>query len=540
MPVAGLRGMRERAAREGLGVVLSEDLQAALDSSKTDRTQLEKDKADSRPISLPPTTTTPHPFQYAGIRFVYNSLKRVAGALLADDMGLGKTFQALSVVGLRQQRDGKGSSLVLCPASLKYVWEAEVQKHYPYLRTVVIDGSAKKRQEQWNTPADLFIANYDLLVVRHQSACIEWRKDPANDGKKCVCPSDWKARDIALKVRDWDVAIFDEITFLKNYRAERTKRAKKLRRKVAIGLSGIPIENKLEDLHSVMDVIIPGLLGPGWLFMDQHAIRDRWGSVKGYKGISLVREKVGPYYIRRRKADVIKELPPKVYTDYSIELTAREWSVYDAIRHQIVSEIRDNEKLQVFNILTMILRLKQAADDIRLLGEPIRGVGSKIKAVEELVEASEGHAVVFFTQFSEMADLLVDQLDCPIIKGVVPAVERQRLIERFQDNGHLLVSTDAGAYGLTLTRADIIVHIDQPWNPAKLRQREDRLHRIGQESSVQVVTLMANRTVDHYVRRILEAKLKLIGQVLDEDMDEIMQQRLTREDLMEMLGDGSD
>ena len=435
--------------------------------------------------------------------------------------------------------------LVLCPATLKYTWAAELDQHYPDLPYVVVDGSPEQRREAWASKALITIANYELLVVRHKKECASKLPLPEDlPGQRkpkplpCDCDGGWP--DKALRDGVWDLVVADEIAaYIKNYKAQRTLAAKRLHRRFSIGLTGLPLENSLEELHSVMDWVMPGLLGPGWLFVREHVVKDSWGKTLGYKGIEQVRRAIEPYYLRRRKADVLKDLPPKVYSDYTLHLSDEEWAVYHAIRDQIVEQVNANPKLEVGNILVMMLRLKQAAIDPALVDEPLPrgGKSTKLRALHDILDGMGGRQVVFFTQFAQFAAALGREFDAPIIQGSVATAERQRIIERFQRGEHqVLVSTDAGAYGITLTAADVVVHVDQPWNPAKMRQREDRLHRIGQKASVQVVTLMASRTVDQTIRGVLHKKLGVISAVLDEELDELtMQAKLTRADLMAML-----
>jgi len=325
--------------------------------------------------------------------------------------------------------------------------------------------------------------------------------------------------------------------YLKSYRAQRTKQAKKLHRRYSLGLSGIPLENNLDELHSVMDFIIPGLLGPGWLFHQQHAVKDPWGNIRGWRGVNEVRERIAPYYIRRTKSEVLKELPDKIYNNVAIEMTGREWDLYNTIKEQIKEKIAENPKLNVANLLVEILRLKQATCDPRLL-DVFNVESSKVAAIQDIMQAAGEHKVVFFTQFSQFARILADELEAPVIDGDVPPEKRQEIIDHFQaGENRCLISTEAGAYGITLTAADIIVHVDQSWNPAKMRQREDRLHRIGQKNAVQVVNLICRRTVDEKVQAIIHRKLGLIKAVLDEQAPEDDALQLTKGDLLQLLED---
>ena len=520
IPSGSLRALQQEAARRGFNIVLSERLRLAQNHGQQDKAELRRAKeTNDSPMDLP-TKTDARPYQRAGIRYLQMALRKFKGALLADDMGLGKTFQALSLVALSRCH----SVLVLAPASVKYVWAEEIEKHYPDMSYVVIDGVEEERREQWARDVRIFITNYELIIPRR-------RQDEDGEWEHIPTPED------AARIRQWDLVIPDEITKLKNYTTQTAKTVKRLYRVYSLGLSGAPIENRLDDLHSIMDFVMPGLLGPGWLFHQEHCILNRYGGVVGYRGIEGVRARIAPHYLRRTKDKVLKDLPPKTYTDVWLEMNHGEWAVYGVIIKQIRAAIKENPKLRAANILTEILRLKQCVDDTRLLGET--GItSSKVEALRDILEASEGHKIVAFTQFAEWATLLGEEFGAPVLKGEVPAKARAAMISQFQqDDSPLLVCTEAGAYGITLTAADIVVHLDQPWNPARLRQREDRLHRLGQKGNVQVVSFIARRTVDELVRRIIHRKLKLLQDVFHEDADDVVAaQAVSRADLISLLG----
>lgn len=503
VPSFAMRELQSAAARANIPVLASSQTRQALEQGLVQRQQLLETKTLQDAALVLPTTTSLYPYQRAGVAFLLRSLTAFKGALLADDMGLGKTVQALSVPAISE---GLKQVLVLCPASLKYVWAAELDKHYPQLSYQIIEGSPGERARAWAAPARVKIANYELLL-----------------------------RDKLAQVKNWDMVICDEATRIKNYKTKTARAVKQLRRRYSLALSGAPIENRLEELHSIFDFVMPGLLGPGWRFVVEHCIRTPWGKVVGYRGMDKIRERIGPHYLRRTKGQVLTELPPKVYNDVPVELSRAEWRVYEAILEQIRSVVAENPKIRAVNVLTEMLRLKQCTGDIRLLGEDIGHLSTKLQALADILEAAEGHKVVAFTQFAQLALLVQKDLDAAIIYGAQPAKERAGIIESFQREGgrQLLVSTEAGAYGVTLTAADIVVHIDQPWNPARLRQREDRLHRIGQVSSVQVVNLLARRTIDEHVVEIIHRKRELTRALFEDD--EALVQTLTREDLLSLL-----
>ncbi len=529
IPPTGLRPLQQEAARLGVTIRVTERVEQALNLGEERRQKLIVEKTDTSPFPLP-TDTVPYDYQYSGIRFLKYALHNFKGALLADDMGLGKTFMSLALIVMHEK---VRTVLILVPATLKYVWAAEIEKHFPQLTYTVIDGkggtriksAAEVREEQWAEDTRIKICNYELLL-----------------------------RDVFPRLMEWDLVIADEATRLKNYRKTRTVtrtengkevrkrtvttvgRAKALNRKYTIALSGAPVENKLEELWSIMDFAIEGVLGEGYVFVQQHVVKDRWGGFIRYQGIQQVKERIEPFYIRRRKSEVLKDLPDKVYSDVKVELSYRGWAFYGPIQRQIREEIADNPTLTASNILTMMLRLKQAVDDPRLLGEKVKS--TKTAMIGDIIEGAGEHKIVFFTQFSEYADLLNEQFDeGALIAGHVDAKTRMAIINTFQMGEYpYLFCTEAAAYGVTLTAADIIVHIDQPWNPARMRQREDRLHRIGQENSVQVVTMRADRTIDTYVQKILHQKMQLIKQVLDDDIPDEDSAKLNRAELMGLLG----
>lgn len=523
IPATGLRTLQAQAARRGFNVVVLEKVARAQARGQEDKGQLKLLKMlDDAPLDLP-TETDARPYQRAGIRYLQLALRKFKGVLLADDMGLGKTFQALSVIALSKLR----TVLVLAPATVKWVWADEIETHYPDMSYVVIDGDAEQRRLQWAQEARVKIVNYELLIpLRRQDEGGDWHVIPTPE--------------TAVLLDEWDMVVSDECAKLKNYKTLTAQTVKGLSRRYSLGLSGAPIENRLEELHSIMDFAMPGLLGAGWLFFQEHCVTDPRipGRVIGYRGIDQVRERIAPHYLRRIKDDVLTELPPKTFSNVMLEMSTDEWTVYDAIRKQIKEAVRANPKLRVANILTEILRLKQCTNDTRLLGE--EGVSStKLEALRDLLEASEGHKVVAFTQFAEFAKLIHEELGGLLLVGETELTRRRHLISRFQGgDDQLFISTEAGAYGITLTAADIVVHLDQPWNPARLRQREDRLHRLGQTKNVQVVTFICKRTVDEYVRSIIHRKRALAAAVFPEEkeVDEIEDANVTKADVLALLG----
>ncbi len=369
IPSYSLRNLQSTASRVGVLLVFSEKVRQALEIGQKVKDDLTETKRQAD-VSLDlPTQTQVRDYQRVGIRYLLSALENFHGALLADDCGLGKCLMSLSLLVDKPDRFQK--VLILCPSTLKWNWLDEVEKHYPQLlpRTVVVDGDAEQRKKAWGSDVGIFISGYDVLV---ESTYLNAKGTMVKRG------------DREPKTISWDLVICDEVQACKSWDAKRTKAVKKLHRRHSLGLSGTPIENRLEELHSIMDFCMPGLLGPGWLFVQEHCIKNIYGAIVGYRGIEQVKARIQPHYLRRLKADVLTELPPKIYSNIMLEMSDEEWTVYDAIKEQIEQYIDANDKLSASNILVQMLRLKQVVAMPSVLGENVES--SKLKALEEILE----------------------------------------------------------------------------------------------------------------------------------------------------------
>jgi len=407
--------------------------------------------------------------------------------ILADEMGLGKSKQALDACAEMHCKD----ILILAPKSLLWNWQEEVRKWYP---DWVIDVLPDKKEErghfwQFRFPCAV-VANYEKLLLQ-----------------------DWPEF-------NWDALILDEITRAKNTRTQTHKQLRRLvsSAKNVFALTGTPLEMRIEELYGITSLVRPSVFGNYSRFRDQHLVTDFFGNVVGSKGHQLLKERIGPWMTRRTKAEVASQLPPKVYNTHWIELSAGERQGYEEIRRDYVRWLQENERdLREANALTQLLRLQQFTSSPELIDSG--SVGSKFCELEEIIGEWPGRVVVF-TRFADMARRLSLWLNLPagaIIHGGVPADDRLPRIDSFNNGnlGNVLVSTDAGAYGLNITGADLVIHYDMLWNPAKLWQREDRLHRIGQERTVNVLKLITKDTVDEGMLRVLEKREELFHDIVD-------------------------
>lgn len=449
------------------------------------------------------------PFQRVGASF----LAEVGRGLLADDMGLGKTIMSTSAA----LKVGAERVLVLCPATLKGNWIRELSERFDGLNIIHIHGDKKERASAWNASEvegfrGFVVANYELLIH-------DWDTMP----------------------RQWDCIIADEVTRIKNWKAQKTKNMKKLKATHRFGLSGTPIENNLSELHSIMDWIEPGLLGAGYLFVQEYVEKDQFGRHVGYKNLDRVQSRISLYYLRRKKEDVLEELPPKVSHPVFVELSAKERAEYNRLSGDFESWIRREARPVYANALERLIRLKQYVDHPKLLDK--QEASSKMTELQSILDELDGHKVVVFTQFVPMAEILAGELlhgRAFMMTGKhTPIPRRQPIVDEFGavEGSALLVMSEIGAHGLNITAADYIIHYDYPWNPAVLRQREDRLHRMGQRQTVNVIYLKAAQTIDEYIWDVLYGKEQFAEQFFQEAeqiASDMVVKRLTIKDMVRL------
>lgn len=456
------------------------------------------------------------PYQKEGFRWLKALDAAGFGGILADDMGLGKTLQ---IISLLLAYDGELPSLVVCPTSLVLNWENEIKKFAPALSTLSVVGDAPTREQLLSVAGDyrVVITSYDLLK-----------------------------RDILLyKDLRFQYHILDEAQYIKNQKTQNAKAVKAIHSARRFALTGTPMENRLSELWSIFDFLMPGFLYTYTRFKNRFelpAVKD--GDTAAVKRLSAV---VAPFLMRRLKADVLTELPPKTEQVLSAQMTDEQQELYAAcaaqIKHRIGEEVAagtfEKSKLSVLSLLT---RLRQLCCDPALCVEDFKGNSCKREAcLEVLTQAKEaGHRVLLFSQFTSMLALLEEDLQKAGIRylkliGSTPAAERARLVNEFNggDADVFLISLKAGGTGLNLTGADTVVHYDPWWNVAAEQQATDRAHRIGQKKSVQVIRLVAKDTVEEKILRLQETKQQLADAVLSGGITALS--ALSAEQLLELL-----
>lgn len=447
--------------------------------------------------------TSLYPYQKAGAL----AAARAGRFIIADEMGLGKTVQALAACEILARLRGLERTLVICPASLKQQWKNEIEK-FTGRKAAVIEGPTSARSLVYREEAFFKIVNYDLVH-----------------------------RDL-MEISRWapDLIILDEAQRIKNWKTRAAQAVKKLDSSYALVLTGTPLENRLEELHSIVEFVDRFHLGPRFRFLDEHQQTDEAGMVVGYKNLSGVARTLETILIRRTKNEVLKELPGRLEKNFFVEMTPQQMRLHEENREtvtRIVAKWRRNHFLSETDqrVLTMALQNMRMSCNSTYLLDHQTDFGAKadelIALLDEIWEDPEAKVVVF-SQWLGTHELILRRLKgngdgYAFLHGGVPSSKRKDLIQRFGDDPRcrLFLSTEAGSVGLNLQCASTVVNMDLPWNPAILEQRIGRVHRLGQKRPVRVVNFIARGTIEHGMLSLLAFKKSLFAGVLDGGQDEV-------------------
>jgi superfamily II DNA or RNA helicase len=436
------------------------------------------------------------PYQLDGYQWAMRLAAADCGACLADDMGLGKTLQALAVL---LDRAAGGAALVVAPTSLIGNWQSEARRFTPALKIHVFGGGDDREALVANAGAhDVLLVSYGLLQLNAE----------------------------AFAGREWHTLVLDEAQQLKNAAAKRTQAAQELRAPFRLALSGTPVENRLAELWSIMRICNPGLLGPLARFNERFATpieRDRDRDAQ-----RTLRRLIAPFVLRRTKAQVLDDLPPRTELTITVQPEPAERAHYEALRRQAVAaaerSLAEGGAQAQINILAQLTRLRRAACDPRLVSPQMGIAGAKVQAFTELVAelVANGHKALVFSQFVDFLALLRQPLDeagivYHYLDGATPAAERTRRVAAFQagEGALFLISLKAGGFGLNLTVADYVVIADPWWNPAAEDQASGRAHRIGQQRPVTVYRLVSAGTLEERIVELHQHKRELADGVLE-------------------------
>ncbi|MBR3315412.1 MAG: DEAD/DEAH box helicase [Atopobiaceae bacterium] len=462
------------------------------------------------------------PYQSEGFKWLCTLGKAGFGGILADDMGLGKTLQLIAYFTHEKgerggESDAHKPSLVVCPASLVYNWRAEAERFSPELEVACLVGSkAQRRALIVDAPSyDLLVTSYDLMRRDIDDLCMQ----------------------------DFACVALDEAQYVKNSATQAAKAVRRLRADVRFALTGAPIENRLLELWSIFDFLMPGVLGSSDSFSRRFA--NPIGSGDEQVAQSL-RRLVGPFILRRNKRDVLRDLPEKSESVVMASMDGEQEKLYKAsvtklalsLKKQLPQEFAGSR----IKVLAELTKLRQICCDPHLLYENYKGGSAKLDMCMELVrQAIEGgHQMLIFSQFTSMLDLIAQRLDKERVAwisltGSTSKEARVRLVERFQ-SGEVpvfLISLKAGGTGLNLTAADVVIHYDPWWNLAAQNQATDRTHRIGQTREVSVFKLIAKDTIEERIVAMQEAKQDLADSVLEGEAAQ--SSTISRDDILALL-----
>ena len=457
-------------------------------------------------------------YQKNGYRWIRTLESCHFGGILADDMGLGKTLQAISVLLAGKEEGREGTSLIVCPASLVFNWGEELARFAPQLATLLVTGGQSERRallEEYRS-YDVMITSYDLLK-----------------------------RDIACYENKWFLyQIIDEAQYIKNHTTAVAKAVKVVRSEYKLAMTGTPIENRLSELWSIFDFLMPGFLYTYEVFRRELELP----IVKNNDENAMARLKkmVGVFILRRTKGEVLKDLPEKLEETRYVKMDTEQQRLYDAqvvhMKTQIAgqgdAEFNKN-KLQIY---AELMRLRQICCDPSLCFENYKGESAKLESCMELVQSAidGGHKILLFSQFTSMLDILEARLDALgiahyVITGSTAKEKRLQLVKAFnQDQTPVfLISLKAGGVGLNLTGADVVIHYDPWWNLAVQNQATDRAHRIGQKKKVVVYKVIVKQSIEEKIQKLQETKKDLADQIVNAESGQLGS--MSREELLELL-----
>ena len=444
-----------------------------------------------------------YPYQAEGALFAV----RAGRVLIGDEMGLGKTIQAIAAAELLACHFGVAKVLVICPTSLKYQWQSEI-KRFSGRDSYVIAGGRAQRQKDYARDDFCKITNYEKL-------------QPDLDLIAAWAP---------------ELVIVDEAQRVKNWNTIAARALKRIDSPYAVVLTGTPLENKLEELISIVQFVDQHRLGPTWKLLHEHQVKDESGRVTGYRALERIGETLAPVMIRRRKAEVLTQLPARTDQNLLVPMTEPQMAYHqdnaDVVR-QIVTRWRKTKFLSDKDqrrLTCALQNMRMSCNSTYLLDqESDHGVKADELAslFDDLFTQPAAKAVVF-SQWTRTHDIVIRRLEARGIgyvsfQGGVPSEKRPALVERFRsDPGcRVFLSTDAGATGLNLQHASTLVNMDLPWNPALLEQRIGRIHRMGQKQRVRIVNFVSKGSIEEGMLSVLAFKRSLSAGILDGGTGEI-------------------
>ena len=457
-------------------------------------------------------------YQKDGFKWLRTLEEWNLGGILADDMGLGKTLQIIALLLSAKLEGRTGTTLVAAPAALVYNWEEEIRKYAPELRAAVIAGNQEERREKIERYGE-----YDVLVTSYDTL----RRDiPFYEGKEFRCE------------------VIDEAQYIKNHTTAAAKAVKVIKSRHRFALTGTPIENRLSELWSIFDYLMPGFLYGYETFrreIETPIVKNQDEDV-----MKRLQKMTGPFILRRLKENVLSDLPEKLEETRYVRFDGEQKNLYDAqvvhMRETLAGQAEEDFNKNRFQVLAELTRLRQICCAPSLCFENYRGGSAKVDACVQLILSAidGGHRMLVFSQFTSMLEILEKELDKEeiqyyVITGSTPKEERLRLVKEYNSGSVpvFFISLKAGGVGLNLTGADVVIHYDPWWNQAVQNQATDRAHRIGQTKKVTVYKLIAKNTIEEKIQKLQETKQDLADQIIGGETGQLA--GMSREDILALL-----
>lgn len=467
-----------------------------------------KNFSDSN-IEIPKINGELRSYQVDGVKWLNVLYKYSLGGILADDMGLGKTIETIAFINsIKQDKP----ILIVSPKSLVFNWVSEFNKFASDIPVYAIIGTVEERKKIIkkikNDKFGVYFISYDSLRNEFEN----------------------------LTDITFDMCILDEAQFIKNMHAKKTGAVKQINALHTIALTGTPIENNIYDLWSIFDFLMPHYL------LDYEDFKDSYEHNEEY--YEIVRDKVAPFILRRRKEDVLKDLPEKYEVIITTEMSQEQRKLYDAFRLQAKEQLKSSDGgSKIMEVLSIITRLRQICVDPSTFVDNFTGESGKITALKDIIKdkMQEGHRFLIFSQFVSALNIVKDEIEKMGIKyymitGDTSAKERLRICNDFnkdEDYKIVLISLKAGGTGLNLVGADVVIHLDPWWNYSAESQASDRAHRIGQTRTVEVIKLIAENSIEEKVVNLQNEKKELVDKVISDNDSSI--KSLSIKDLKSIL-----
>lgn len=460
-------------------------------------------------IEIPKINGELRSYQVDGVKWLNVLYKYSLGGILADDMGLGKTIETIAFINsIKQDKP----ILIVSPKSLVFNWVSEFNKFASDIPVYAIIGTVEERKKIIkkikNDKFGVYFISYDSLRNEFEN----------------------------LTDITFDMCILDEAQFIKNMHAKKTGAVKQINALHTIALTGTPIENNIYDLWSIFDFLMPHYL------LDYEDFKDSYEHNEEY--YEIVRDKVAPFILRRRKEDVLKDLPEKYEVIITTEMSQEQRKLYDAFRLQAKEQLKSSDGgSKIMEVLSIITRLRQICVDPSTFVDNFTGESGKITALKDIIKdkMQEGHRFLIFSQFVSALNIVKDEIEKMGIKyymitGDTSAKERLRICNDFnkdEDYKIVLISLKAGGTGLNLVGADVVIHLDPWWNYSAESQASDRAHRIGQTRTVEVIKLIAENSIEEKVVNLQNEKKELVDKVISDNDSSI--KSLSIKDLKSIL-----